>query len=199
MGIRSLSSASVSTGAKRSKAWDQSTVLSNFESIATVLVGAGGASSVTLSSIPSNYTHLQIRASNRDTRTGTNQQSVQMRFNGDTGNNYSRHFVEGYGGGTQSAGGTASTDWIKVGLSPTSSATASTYGAMIIDIFNYSNTSKYKTARSTGGDDLNGEGTIGLWGGLWMNTTAISSITFTPTNGESWVVNSRFALYGIRS
>ena len=176
----------------------QPALATSYESIATVTVGSGGSSSVTFSSIPGTYKNLQIRASNRDTRTGTNEQSVRMQFNSDAGNNYSRHYLEGYGSGTPSVGGTASTDWIKVGLSPTSSANANTYGVFIVDILDYADTSKYKTARSFGGDDLNGSGTIGLWSGLWMNTTAITSITLSPTNSELWVANSKFALYGIK-
>ena len=36
-------------------------VLNSYESIATVTVGAGGTSTITFSSIPTGYTHLQIR------------------------------------------------------------------------------------------------------------------------------------------
>ena len=41
----------------------------SYESIATVTVGAGGSSSISFTSIPSTYKHLQIRAITRDTGT----------------------------------------------------------------------------------------------------------------------------------
>ena len=48
-----------------------------YESIATVTVGAGGSSSVTFSSIPSTYQHLQIRYINT---TSTAYQNLVIRF-----------------------------------------------------------------------------------------------------------------------
>ena len=40
---------------------DYNRVTNSYESIATVTVGSGGSSSLTFSSIPATYTHLQIR------------------------------------------------------------------------------------------------------------------------------------------
>ena len=43
--------------------------LSSYESIQTITVGSGGASTIVFSSIPSTYAHLQIRALNITTAT----------------------------------------------------------------------------------------------------------------------------------
>jgi hypothetical protein len=65
---------------------------SDFESIATTTVGAGGATTITFSSIPATYQHLQIRVLARTNRSA-GVDIMSMRMNGDTGNNYSDHLV----------------------------------------------------------------------------------------------------------
>jgi len=70
-----------------------------YESIATTTVGSGGASTITFSSIPSTYTHLQIRSINRNTRGLSGMvATLAMSFNSDvTAGNYYRHRLEGDG------------------------------------------------------------------------------------------------------
>ena len=69
----------------------------DYESISTVTVGAGGTSSISFSSIPSTYKHLQIRFIGTCTVSGEYSQAVYMRVNSDTGSNYSRHSLGGNG------------------------------------------------------------------------------------------------------
>ena len=71
-------------------------VTSSYESIATTTVGALGASSVTFSSIPSTYKHLQLRWIARSNRVAA-QDFVDIRLNSDTGANYSAHLLYGDG------------------------------------------------------------------------------------------------------
>jgi hypothetical protein len=68
--------------------------------------------------------------------------------------------------------------------------------ATVTDIIDYANTNKYKTLRSLGGTDRNGTGEIQLASGLWMNTTAISSIQITT--GANFTTTTQFALYGVK-
>ncbi len=63
------------------------TSLSDYDSIASVLVGAGGQSAVEFTSIPNTYKHLQIRGIARQT-TNAAQNGCRMQFNADTGSNY---------------------------------------------------------------------------------------------------------------
>lgn len=83
----------------------------DFESIATVTVGSGGASSIEFTSIPGTYQHLQIRGIARTARTGATpkREAVYIQFNGDTGTNYAYHNLFGTGAAAQ-AGAAASTD-----------------------------------------------------------------------------------------
>lgn len=166
-----------------------------YESIATVSVGSGGSSTVTFSSIPSTYKHLQIRGiANNGESSGYNNQALQ--FNGDTSSNYSVHYLAGNGASATSSvqtSGTKINDIFRI--PPTSS---SVFGAFIIDILDYTSTSKAKTIRSLNGGDSNGSGWVGLHSGLWYKTPeAITSITFLSSSGN-FGQNSHFALYGIK-
>jgi hypothetical protein len=170
----------------------------DFESIATTTVGSGGTSTITFSSIPATYTHLQIRAIGRTARAANNGDTVSIRFNSDTGNNYARHLLYG-SGSAAGADAASSTNLIVVTRFSASLATSGIVGAGVIDILDYANTSKYKTARSLGGVDLNGDGELYLASGLWMNTNAITSVEIISNTSSSFNQYSSFALYGIRS
>lgn len=162
---------------------------SAFDSISTVTVGAGGSSSVSFSSIPSTYSHLQIRVMTLTTGVNTD---VLMRFNSDSGTNYSQHYLYGTGAAA-SSGGAASQTYAPLGIEGGTSAP----GVAVCDVLDYKNTSKYKTVRSLSGDDQNGSGYLFMYSSAWLNTNAISSITITPGAG---VFNqySSFALYGVK-
>jgi hypothetical protein len=202
MGIRSLRTASISTGVKRSKVWDQSAVVAlptSYESIATQTVGAGGAASVTFSSVPSGYKHLQIRGISRCTKVDTGSENVVMSFNGDTTNtNYRTHLIDGDGAGVSSTDIQVSAFYAQGALTIGNNATANAYGATVIDILDYTNTNKNKTVRLLTGVDTSGYGQIRFASSLWMNTAAITSITLNPRSAGNFSQYSTFALYGIK-
>lgn len=159
-----------------------------FESIGTVTVGAGGASSVTFSSIPSTYKHLQIRL----TATPTSADNFAFQFNGDTAANYSYHYLAGSGSSATAGNGVSISNGY-LGYASTASYPTS----VILDILDYSNTSKYKTTRDLLGNDANGSGYIMLSSSLWSNTAAISSILL-KCDAQSFISGSTFALYGVK-
>jgi len=167
----------------------------DYESIATVTVGAGGASTVTFSSIPSTYQHLQIRVLAR-MGAGAGPYAHYMTFNSDSGSNYRNHYI--YGSGASAAAGSTTAEtkivmWDYYG----GGGTANIFGAGVIDLLDYQNTNKNKTTRNLGGYDANGSGEIFLSSGLWQSTSAISSITLIPESGN-YAQYSSFALYGIK-
>jgi hypothetical protein len=169
---------------------------SSYESIATVTVGSGGASTVTFSSIPSTYKHLQIRSISRGITTGTSGVDLYLTLNSDT-TNYNGHQL--YGDGTSAAASTtgAGTSNMYFGWIPRAGVTASAYGVYVTDLLDYQNTSKNKTVRSLGGWDGNGSGFVIYRSGLWQSTAAVSSIQISASVGniDSY---SQFALYGIK-
>jgi hypothetical protein len=161
-------------------------VTNSYESIATV---SGAASTITFSSIPSTYTHLQLRIF----MVGTNaDQDVWGRFNSDTGSNYATHRI--YGDGSSAAAG-ANTTSTKIDFFARSDSTQP--GVAVIDILDYANTNKYKTSRSLSGWDANGSGFLEFTSGLWQDTSAINNITFFPQVG-TFAAGTHAALYGIK-
>jgi len=171
-------------------------VTNSYESIATVTVGSGGTSTVTFSSIPSTYKHLQLRAHAHFDGTANQYANMQMQFNSDTGSNYVYHRLYG-NGSSASSDASSSTTKINTPWIPDNTYSYN-YGAQIIDFLDYSSTVKNKTVRTIGGFDGNGSGLLGLFSGAWLNnTTAINSISiFIPSNTIS--ETSKFALYGIK-
>ncbi len=177
----------------------------SYESIATVTVGAGGSSAVTFSSIPSTYKHLQIRCLTRGTSNNT--APIYLTVNGDTAANYSTHQLLG-NGATAYADGHANASYIIDGWGGFQTFSggdlANTFGVGIIDILDYANTSKYKTARALWGRDNNSSGSITgrvvFESGSWRSTSAINSLSFTTdaTYGITWAQYTQFALYGIK-
>jgi hypothetical protein len=164
--------------------------------IATTTVPSAGAATVTFSSIPSTYTHLQIRYTGRTARP-VNGDSLILRFNGDTGSNYAYHALYGDGSSPAAFGGSSLTSII-FGYVPGSSAASNIMGVGVIDILDYANTSKNKTSRSLIGEDFNGFGDVALFSGLWINTAAVNSITISGATAANFTQYSSFTLYGIK-
>ena len=174
-----------------------------YESIATA-TGTGSSGTITFSSIPSTYQHLQIRMIVKDTDTTAGTYTVPgiIRFNSST-TGYSRHELTG-NGSTVSAAGVASTSSMRIAPVPTSPATPTNtnmLGASVVDIHDYASTTKYKTVRAFAGEDMNsatsGTGNANLYSGSWQNLDAVDSITLI-TGGLYWSSSSVFSLYGIK-
>lgn len=147
------------------------------------------ASSVTFSSITSSFTDLVLICSIQ--QSGTD--DFGIRFNGDTGTNYSRTVL--YGSGSTAASARASNasqiTCSYYGYPPNSS---SNFGTEIINIPSYSNTTIYKTvlARS------NNAGTgVDAVAGFWRSTSAITEILIR-INAGNINAGSVFTLYGIK-
>jgi len=166
------------------------TPATSYDSIATA-TGSGNPSSITFSSIPSTYKHLQIRA--MAFSAGGN--GCRMTFNGDTSANYSEHSLDGNGASAAAYGNTNLSYIWSVGQY--NGLTASNPSVSVIDILDYQNSNKYKTSRELDGQDNNGSGFVSLISGSWRSTSAITSITFTLNSG-TFGTNTHFALYGIR-
>ena len=166
-----------------------------YDSIATS-TSTGSAGDITFTSIPSTYKHLQIRGILRTNDTGSfNNQG--MRFNSDTGSNYKSHTLQGDGASATAGVVASATNFNDFMRATSNSLTAGIFSAVVMDILDYADTSKYKTWRALQGGDANGSGIIGLNSGVWMSTTAINSITISPSGGTA-IQYSSFALYGVK-
>lgn len=168
----------------------------DFESIATVTVGSGGAANVEFTSIPSTYTHLQIRGIARSTNSVTSV-NISLQCNGVTSSSYAWHWL--YGDGSSATASSGSSDTASyVARAAGASASASIFGAAVIDILDYANTNKTKTIRGLSGHDNNGSGYAWFASGLFNSTNAISSLTLKAQDGNL-AQYSHFALYGCKS
>lgn len=150
------------------------------------------ASSITFSNIPQNYTDLKILVSARTSDAG-DFSNASLRFNGDSGGNYSYRGMYAYTGSNISGATSGATEIVRV-YCTNSGATANTYGNSEIYIPNYS-VDGLKTAVLPGTTEKNSSTgpIISASVGSWTNTSPITSIYL----GGNFVAGSTFYLYGI--
>jgi hypothetical protein len=160
---------------------------------------ASGATSITFSSIPQTYKHLQLRFVAKSDTTSTGYCLPAFRFNADSGANYAIH--EFFGDGTNiQAQALLSRNAGQFAQLIDSYNSTNQFGSSILDIFDYTSTTKNKTTRALGGyGPGNGDERISLFSTAWFNTAAITSITLLfATYGGNFVSGSRVSLYGIK-
>ena len=179
---------------------------SDFEFIERITL-SGSSNTITFSSIPSTYKHLEIRSMTRSayasTAVGGSQYKIQ--FNGDTSTNYSFNQMNGNGSNFTASSAGSNYIW---GIAPWASAGnfgGSLFVPMIMRIHNYSNTSKNKTVLMSEGFSANAASTnqyVAQRSGVWYSTSAINSITFDQTPGAysdgAFASGTTIALYGVK-
>ena len=191
MAISRLSDSSIQDAfPKYNSLWDGRSAVGSMDPLGAITLTAA-QSSITFSSIPSTYSHLQIRAF---FTTSVTDRSIRIIFNSDSGGNYSFHGIGGDGALSQ-INAYASQTYGIVGSAPNST----TYGGVFVtDVLDYANTNKFKTSRSFSGADMNAaNGYIQLWSTNWRSLSAITSINLVPSSGN-FSQYSSFALYGIK-
>jgi hypothetical protein len=170
-----------------------------YDALATVTVPSGGAASVTFAAIPAGYKHLQMRYLAQSAASSTDQMII--RFNSDSSaSNYTTHQLQGNGSAASAYGfGTGGFPgaYLDKGING-SGLGASIFSVGVVDLLDYANTSKFKTMRALDGYDANGSGFITLQSALWLNTTAINSLTMVNSGGTNFSQNSQFALFGVK-
>lgn len=167
---------------------------STYEKIATHTVSSA-VSSVTFSAITQIYTDLVFIINMQSSYTGDAGNGARLRFNGDTGTNYSYIAARGNGSSTSSFRSSNDT-YVQIGLLPSSGGgtPAGTFGNGIAHILNYSNSTTYKTVLGrTNSTYMSVEATTNTW----RNTAAITSIVYF---GDGNILSgSTFTLYGIKA
>lgn len=136
----------------------------------------------------SGYTDLVLIVNANPVAAGT--WNLEMRFNNDTGSNYSETIL--------STDGTAvsdrQTNATKIILTY-NAALSSTKSVNIVNIMNYANSTTYKTCLVRSGNAATTQGTDAIVG-LWRNTNAITEIDLY-ISGTNLASGSIFTLYGI--
>lgn len=165
----------------------------SYELIASSTVGAGGASNIAFSSIPSTYTDLRIDFSIRTDQSAVNE-NVYLSFNGSTASFSANWF---YGGGGSGIG--VSTTGRIAGFGNGNTATSNTFGSSSIYIPNYASSNNKSYSGDAALETNATTAYVGFIAGLWSNSAAITSITLTPQTGPNFLQYSSAYLYGIES
>ena len=159
-----------------------------YEPIATTTLGSN-ASTITLSSIPSTFTDLKLIfvGGNNDTPW------MELKFNNTT-STYSDTEMYSTGAATASARQSGATSMrIAYPLNSTNPSMVE------LDVFQYTNTSYYKTVLSRASNDLNGSGNSWVSVGLWSSTAAINRIDLLAPGANLFYAGARVTLYGIKA
>ena len=125
------------------------------------------------------------------TTSGSN--DAVIRFNSDSGTNYSSTFLSGTGSSALSARATNTTYAF---LDSYGWVTPTDFNVSVTQIMNYSNSTTYKTILARGNNAAAGVDAIVS---LWRSTSAITSITILLAGSLSFASGSTFTLYGIAS
>jgi len=162
---------------------------STYEKIATTTLSSL-QTEITLSSIPATYTDIVlifngVRGAGPDL-------DLCLRFNTDTGNNYSNTTLRG-NGVTADSYRNSSQSIIRLGVITADRTT------LRADIMNYANTTTYKTVLARQ-DSINSTYGLTTNVGLWRDTAAINSIIIRnqPTFG-SFESGCIATIYGIKA
>jgi hypothetical protein len=173
----------------------------SYESIVTA-TGTGSSGTITFSSIPATYSHLQIRYIAKSTDTSSAAlYDFTIKFNGSS-TSYAYHNISGNNTTAQNAvASTTSISTNKVNIPNSAASLANMQAVGILDIADYTSTTKNKTLRGFSAVDTNNTlntSPVILFSGLWYATpAAITQIDLTLATG-SWTTTSTFALYGIK-
>ena len=158
------------------------TVTPTYIPLATTTLGST-ATSVTFGSIPATYRDLILVINPIDSTSGTGD-FINLRFNGDTGSNYSR--VAMIGNGSAASTTTRTDNGIDLEIN-------GTHHFHQIQIMDYSASDKHKTALIR----LNlPELRVYAMASRWANTAAITSLSCSSA-AASFTIGSTFSLYGI--
>ena len=163
-----------------------------FELISTV-TGTGSSGVITFSSIPSTYKHLQVRAVWTST-TALSGYTAMMRLNADSGSNYARHFLMGDGSAVNANNSISNSEGPIIG---DTSGTTNCFTASIIDILDYTSTTKNKTVKTLTGRH-GASNKISLESGVRFSTTAVTSLDIHTNANFNFTTSSRFSLYGLK-
>jgi hypothetical protein len=167
--------------------------VSTYNAISSVTLSSA-QSQVTFSNIPQIYTDLVLVVSAK--LTATPGSDIVMLFNGDnsgvngTSGNYSTTVM--YGNGS-AAGTTRLSNFTRIYTDYYGAPDATNYGANVVNIMNYSNTTTFKTAIMRANSTIGVDANVGLW----RSTLPITSVTLFLTNSPSFAAGTTFNIYGV--
>ena len=172
-----------------------------FDSIVTSTVTTN-VTSVTLNDIPQTYGHLRLHIVGKTNTVSDTIENFTLRFNGDTGSNYTRQymFTDNKSGGLFGSQLASALSAAYVGRLPKSgSSQGNSFGHAFVDILDYAIGTKNKTWKSIQFYDRGNasDSSIGYQGGAWLSNNAITSIQIIP--GDTYFVSGTvISVYGLK-
>jgi hypothetical protein len=161
--------------------------------IQSVTVPSGGQASISFTSIPATFTDLIVKLSCRNGNASI-YESFKINLNGSTAS-FTEKGLYGLG-----SGGTGSESNSNPLFTNAANSTASTYSSTDVYIPNYSSSNfKSISADSVVESNVASGAICYLAAGLWSDTTAVSSITFTFQSASTFNQFSTAYLYGIKN
>lgn len=155
--------------------------------------------SISFSSIPQTYKHLQIKGSIKSLGGGSGSVNMLLRFNADTGQSY--RTMQYSADGNSFNGASSQSTGSSIIVSRTKGEEADQPPVpFILDIFDYSSTSRKKAVKGFYGSVYLNTGTVNYITfpiGFWNNTSAITSISLFAADSRSLTPIS-VQLYGIK-
>ncbi len=151
---------------------------------------SGSVSSITFGSIAGTYTDLVLIAS---ASLASGAENLRIRFNSDTGSNYSNTVLVGSGSG---AGSSRASNQTYIAADSNGYLTT-TNNIYIMNFQNYANTTTNKTTLIRANNAASAASGVDAIVGLWRSTSAITSITLLNSGSANFASGSTFTLYGI--
>ena len=157
-----------------------------YEAIATTTLGSA-QSEIEFGSISGTYTDLVLIYAHSQSGAG---EQIGLRFNSDTGTNYSATVV--YGEASAGSARTSNLSYVRTGH-----GAAATDFNMIVNIQNYSNSTTNKTVVARNNVPTSG---VYATAGLWRSTNAITNVKIVAVGGTNNIPSgARATLYGIKA
>ena len=162
-----------------------------FNSIASA---TGGSSTITFSSIPSTYKHLQVRGLIK--ASAIDNGTPRVWFNGVTSALYTNHTVYS---NHETIGIENGNDLESIYMALATQRT-DTFAPFILDIYDYASTSKGKTVQYITGftNNTTTGARVTFGSGAFRSNDAITSITFTVQQAANFDSATQMSLYGIK-
>jgi hypothetical protein len=164
--------------------------------INSVIVGAGGTTSISFTSIPSTYTDLKLVLSGRDNHPSVVYHNISTKFNGST-SGYSSKWLYNLDGTAGSS--TGATNFAQGMYMNGAGATASIFTNCELYIPNYASSNNKSFYMDPVVENNSTAVFDAMIAGLWSNTAAITSITLDSIDGATTSQYSTAYLYGIKN
>jgi len=147
---------------------------------------------IDFTSIPQTYTDLLLVYSVRTDNTDVPYSNTRLLFNGSTSNFTSKRMFGGGSGSVESY-----TDSNLGGLVSSNGSTADTFGSTRLYITNYASSSNKSFSIDSVSENNGTSAYQEIIGGVWAQTSAITSITVDAESTRNFLPYSSATLYGI--